>query len=73
MVVNIEPVVTLGSGKVQLLGDGWSYVTADGALTAQFEHTVAVHQERNEILTAPKELGQLTTDFPPYFLAGTRS
>ncbi len=70
MVLNIEPVVTLGSGKVQLLGDGWSYVTADGALTAQFEHTVAVHQERNEILTVPKELGGLSTDFPPYYLAG---
>ncbi|MFW5844269.1 MAG: type I methionyl aminopeptidase [Spirochaetota bacterium] len=70
MVLNIEPVVTLGSGRVQLLGDGWSYVTADGALTAQFEHTVAVHHERNEILTVPKELGGLPTDFPPYYLAG---
>ncbi len=70
MVLNIEPVVTLGSGSVQLLGDGWSYVTTDGALAAQFEHTVAVHQERNEVLTAPKELGGLPTDFPPYYLAG---
>lgn len=70
MVLNIEPVVTLGSGKVQLLGDGWSYVTNDGALTAQYEHTVAVQQARNEILTVPKELAQLPTDFPPYYLAG---
>ncbi len=73
MVLNIEPVVTLGSGKVQLLGDGWSYVTDDGSLAAQFEHTVAVHHERNEVLTVPKDIGALPTDFPPYYLAAAES
>lgn len=42
MVLNIEPVVTNGSGGVTLLDDGWGYVTSDGSLSAQFELTVAV-------------------------------
>jgi len=36
----------------RLLGDGWSVVTADGRRSAHFEHTIAVTEDGNEVLTA---------------------
>jgi methionyl aminopeptidase len=53
MVFTIEPVLTLGSGKIATLEDNWSIVTADGQITAQFEHTVAIFGKRTEVLTSP--------------------
>jgi len=53
MVFTIEPVLTLGSGKIATLEDNWSIVTADGQFTAQFEHTVAIFGRRTEVLTNP--------------------
>ncbi|RKX91347.1 MAG: type I methionyl aminopeptidase [Spirochaetes bacterium] len=54
MVFTIEPVVVLGSGDVKLMGDGWSFVTNDGSLSAQYEHTLAVFSNRTEVLTSEK-------------------
>ncbi len=51
MVFTIEPVLTLGSGEVTPLGDGWSFITADGRPAAQYEHTVAIFSSRTEVLT----------------------
>ncbi len=51
MVFTIEPVLTLGSGEVTPLGDGWSFITKDGSLAAQYEHTIAVFSNRTEVLT----------------------
>jgi methionyl aminopeptidase len=51
MVITIEPMVNLGRADIRTLGDGWTVVTADGALSAQFEHTVAVTETGCEILT----------------------
>ena len=51
MVLNIEPVVSLGSAKIVHGTDGWSYVTTDGSPTAQFEHTVAVLPDHTEPLS----------------------
>ena len=51
MVLAIEPMVTLGHHDVQVLGDGWTAVTADGSLAAHFEHTVAITEQGPEILT----------------------
>jgi methionyl aminopeptidase len=51
MVFTVEPIVTLGKGKVKLLDDNWTVITSDGSLAAQFEHTVAVFKDRTEILT----------------------
>jgi methionyl aminopeptidase len=51
MVINIEPVVTFGSGRTELDPDGWSHRTVDGRITAQFEHTVAIKKSGLEILT----------------------
>jgi len=66
MVLNIEPVLTLGSGEVVLLDDGWSYVTADGSLAAQFEVTVAVRSDRTDILTLGRHRSVLNGSAPPY-------
>jgi methionyl aminopeptidase len=51
MVFTIEPMINLGSPEVCTLADGWTVVTADGSLSAQFEHTVVVTREGCEILT----------------------
>jgi methionyl aminopeptidase len=51
MVFTIEPMVNQGSRKVRTLDDGWTVVTGDGKLSAQFEHTVAVTANGVEVLT----------------------
>ena len=56
MVLTVEPMINLGAPEVRTLDDGWTVVTADGRLSAQFEHTVLVTREGVEILTsAPYE------------------
>lgn len=47
----IEPMVALGSGRIRTLEDGWTTSTADGSLSAHFEHTVAVAPDGPRILT----------------------
>jgi methionyl aminopeptidase len=51
MVLAIEPMINQGTYEVQVLQDGWTAVTADGNLSAHFEHTVAVTDNGPEILT----------------------
>jgi len=51
MVFTIEPMVNQGSRKVYIEDDGWSVVTNDRKLSAQFEHTVAVTASGVEVLT----------------------
>lgn len=53
MVFTIEPMVNLGGADVVIASDGWTVVTADGSLSAQFEHTVLVTSDGVEILTLP--------------------
>ncbi len=52
LVIAIEPMINLGTGAVNLESDGWTVVTADGSLSAHWEHTVAVVDGRCEVLTA---------------------
>lgn len=52
MVFTIEPMINLGSSEVEFLADGWTVVTRDRSLSAQFEHTVVVTRTGCEILTA---------------------
>jgi methionyl aminopeptidase len=52
MVLAIEPMVNVGDADVEILDDGWTVVTADGQLSAHFEHTVAITDEGPQILTA---------------------
>ncbi len=51
MVFAVEPMVNAGGAETLLLEDGWSVVTADGSLSAHFEHTIAVTDHGPEILT----------------------
>lgn len=51
MTMAIEPMVNLGGPETKTLDDGWTVVTADGSLSAHFEHTVAITEEGPEVLT----------------------
>ena len=51
MAITIEPMICLGSAELRELADGWTVVTADGSLSAQFEHTVLVTDDGCEVLT----------------------
>jgi methionyl aminopeptidase len=51
MAITIEPMINLGSAEVHMLDDGWTVVTADGSLSAQFEHTLVVTKIGCEVLT----------------------
>ena len=62
MFFTVEPMVNLGRPHVKVLGDGWTAVTRDRSLSAQFEHTVAVTESGVEIFTlSPRGLHH-----PPY-------
>ena len=52
MVIAIEPMINEGGYKVEMLSDDWTVVTKDGGLSAHFEHTIAITEDGNEILTA---------------------
>jgi len=51
MVLTIEPMINEGTWEVRILPDGWTAVTRDGLLSAQFEHTVAITNDGPDILT----------------------
>lgn len=64
MIFTIEPMVNVGGPDCKILDDGWTAVTRDRSLSAQFEHTVGVTSSGVEIFTlSPKGL-----DKPPYVL-----
>lgn len=51
MVFTIEPMINEGTWEAVLLEDGWTAITKDGKLSAQFEHTIAITESGTEILT----------------------
>jgi len=55
MTLAIEPMINAGTYEVQVLGDGWTVVSADGQPSAHFEHTVLVTDGAAEILTWQKK------------------
>jgi methionyl aminopeptidase len=55
MIFTIEPMVNLGKRHVKILADGWTVVTKDRSLSAQWEHTVLVTADGYEILTLRQE------------------
>jgi methionyl aminopeptidase len=62
MLFTIEPMINLGKPHVKILSDGWTAVTRDRSLSAQFEHTVGVTETGCEVFTiSPKGL-----HCPPY-------
>jgi len=52
LVIAVELMVNVGDWRTRLLADEWTVVTADGSLSAHFEHTIAVTEEGAEVLTA---------------------
>lgn len=52
LVLAIEPMVNCGTWEVKVLADQWTVVTADGSLSAHFEHTIALGENGPEVLTA---------------------
>ena len=65
MFFTIEPMINAGRQHVKILGDGWTAVTRDRGLSAQFEHTVGVTEDGCEVFTrSPAGL-----DFPPILKA----
>ena len=52
MAIAIEPMVNLGTWRTQTLEDDWTVITADGELSAHFEHTLLVTEDGVEVLTA---------------------
>jgi methionyl aminopeptidase len=51
MTFTIEPMINAGRRDVRLLNDGWTVVTKDQSLSAQWEHTVLVTPSGHEVLT----------------------
>ena len=65
MIFTVEPMINLGKSFVKILPDGWTAVTRDRELSAQFEHTVGVTKDGCEVFThSPKGY-----DRPPYKVA----
>ena len=52
MVFTIEPMINVGTWRLEILADGWTAVTLDRSLSAQWEHTVAVTGDGVDVLTA---------------------
>ncbi len=62
MFFTVEPMINIGRADVKLLDDGWTAVTRDRSLSAQFEHSIGITEDGCEIFTrSPKGL-----DRPPY-------
>ena len=55
MIITIEPMINLGKHHVKVLADGWTAITKDRSLSAQFEHTLLVTESGYEILTLRQE------------------
>ena len=67
MIFTIEPMINSGTPDCEILDDGWTAVTADGGLSAQFEHTILVTETGHEVLTARSVELERSEIFPTYF------
>ncbi len=64
MIFTVEPMVNIGKPDALVLSDGWTAITKDRTLSAQFEHTIGITKDGPEIFTlSPKGL-----DYPPYHI-----
>jgi methionyl aminopeptidase len=62
MIFTVEPMINIGRADVKVLDDGWTAVTRDRSLSAQFEHSIGINENGCEIFT--KSPGGF--DRPPY-------
>ena len=58
MIFTVEPMINAGKRDIRMLGDGWTVVTADHSLSAQWEHTILVTETGYEVFT-------LSDGYPP--------
>ncbi|MGB5433891.1 MAG: M24 family metallopeptidase, partial [Acidimicrobiia bacterium] len=56
MALAIEPMFNLGTAETVVLDDGWTVVTADGTLSAHFEHTVLLTEDGPVVSTVPEPI-----------------
>ena len=63
MFFTVEPMINIGNFNVKVLSDGWTAVTSDKSLSAQFEHSIGVTASGFEIFTKSKK----QFNCPPYF------
>jgi methionyl aminopeptidase len=64
MTFTVEPMINAGKAAIRELADGWTIVTKDHSLSAQWEHTVLVTESGYEVLTVSAD-----TPTPPLFVA----
>lgn len=62
MIFTIEPMINTGRHETKILADGWTAVTRDKGLSAQFEHSIGITENGAEIFT----LSPTHKHFPPY-------
>jgi methionyl aminopeptidase len=62
MIFTIEPMINLGKPGVKILDDGWTAVTRDRSLSAQFEHSIGITEQGHEIFTS----SPMGRHCPPY-------
>jgi methionyl aminopeptidase len=67
-IFTIEPMINLGTYDIEVLDDKWTAVTADGKLSAQFEHTLVVTKTGCEVLTK-RSRPLVNSEFFPQALA----
>ena len=60
MFFTIEPMINIGDWRIKILNDGWTAVTKDKSLSSQFEHTIGITEDGNEIFT----LSHNNSEFP---------
>jgi methionyl aminopeptidase len=56
MIFTIEPMINIGNLETKTLNDGWTAVTKDKSLSAQFEHTIGVTKDSYEVFTKAKKI-----------------
>ena len=59
MIFTIEPMINAGNYETRVLNDGWTAVTKDKTLSAQFEHTIGVTKDGYEIFTKSKNIEKI--------------
>jgi methionyl aminopeptidase len=60
MTLAIEPMITLGSFKVQTIDDGWTVVTADNSISAHYEHDIVIREGKAEVLSTFDYIREIT-------------
>ena len=61
--IAIEPMIVSGSPQVWMMPDKWTIVTRDGSMAAHYEHTIAIHQGRTEILSSFEEIEKIENQY----------